>query len=661
MTSLNIEAPQLEFKKLVKEFSDAVSYIHDIGIVHRDLKPTNLLVQGEHLKVIDFGISMLYNGDDSSGDKSGTLPYQSSEAFDQKKLDFYVDWWSVGVISLECYTKRYLFGDIRTDNTIRDKNDVMIKQIRDFHAGVGNSVIADQIATVPDDMTKRLFLGLLAPYGERWDRDRINRWLNGENVPIGFRSDMLKDNGQTFDGAYKALPDGAFSINGHPDKLSDPEDIINLLQNNYPLCNELFTSSQNRERFRNWANGYSERVKSLIITQIDSFETPEYRSLILQRVLDPSKEKSGSLYYMGREISNNGFSDAIKKANKGDQAAIEWFINLIRDSILGTVDSLNKKDNLIQFQSIVNKWVEDSKQLVENKLANYSSYFGTKEQKYISRVSTQDLKESFINILLSNSNIKPEDKADKVINQLLKSLNFDQNAAIREPVKQLLDYVNSLSTGQTVHNYQKMLYLLFVFAIATDTEKAKSEYAEKLSKRIKKELNFAYYPNKNNRAQVQELFEGISASSKIPEIFVAEVLFVQVEVDINEHRDKVWAGLDENSPGFKKRERRWREKAELEYQDWKKRQEIAKIDQRVNYLLNSPIEGELYKAQQEIEDIRYDLKHKIRMPEIPNYSTVSFIERNNRISNILSSYKKNPIRRFTSKLHSLFTSRKGLE
>lgn len=35
----------------------AIQYLHSIGICHRDIKPENIMVNGESLKLIDFGLS----------------------------------------------------------------------------------------------------------------------------------------------------------------------------------------------------------------------------------------------------------------------------------------------------------------------------------------------------------------------------------------------------------------------------------------------------------------------------------------------------------------------------------------------------------------------------------------------------------------------------
>jgi tetratricopeptide (TPR) repeat protein/predicted Ser/Thr protein kinase len=45
------------FVAMVRDAARAVHHAHEQGIVHRDLKPSNLLVEGEHVFVVDFGLA----------------------------------------------------------------------------------------------------------------------------------------------------------------------------------------------------------------------------------------------------------------------------------------------------------------------------------------------------------------------------------------------------------------------------------------------------------------------------------------------------------------------------------------------------------------------------------------------------------------------------
>lgn len=92
------------FRQLV----DGVEYCHSKGVCHRDLKPENLLLDDKgDLKISDFGLSALYEGEDDGGSSRsqllhttcGTPNYVAPEVLADKGYDGRTaDVWSCGVI-----------------------------------------------------------------------------------------------------------------------------------------------------------------------------------------------------------------------------------------------------------------------------------------------------------------------------------------------------------------------------------------------------------------------------------------------------------------------------------------------------------------------------------------------------------------------------------
>ncbi len=103
--------------RILEQLCDVLQEAHSLKIVHRDLKPANLmLVDGrppgkEQLKVLDFGIAKILEGDLTSGDCRtntgcfiGSAPWSSPEQASDAPIDGRSDLYSVGVILYEFLT-----------------------------------------------------------------------------------------------------------------------------------------------------------------------------------------------------------------------------------------------------------------------------------------------------------------------------------------------------------------------------------------------------------------------------------------------------------------------------------------------------------------------------------------------------------------------------
>ena len=79
---------------------NGVEYIHSLGVAHRDLKPENLLLtEKKILKIIDFGLSHEFNGEDFLKTKCGSPSYAAPEIIKGLPYDgFKTDIWCCGII-----------------------------------------------------------------------------------------------------------------------------------------------------------------------------------------------------------------------------------------------------------------------------------------------------------------------------------------------------------------------------------------------------------------------------------------------------------------------------------------------------------------------------------------------------------------------------------
>jgi len=87
----------------VIQILSAIAYLHKVGIAHRDLKPENLLCSGEGddeiVKLADFGLAKMFNGEEELMTSCGTPGYVAPEVLLCESYDKAVDMWGIGIIT----------------------------------------------------------------------------------------------------------------------------------------------------------------------------------------------------------------------------------------------------------------------------------------------------------------------------------------------------------------------------------------------------------------------------------------------------------------------------------------------------------------------------------------------------------------------------------
>ncbi len=97
----------------------ALDAAHRAGVVHRDVKPSNILVDGDNLKVTDFGLARMEDITrlTRTGQLMGTLEYMSPEQCEGEPVDPRTDLYSAGIILYEMLAGKPPFSR-RTPGTI---------------------------------------------------------------------------------------------------------------------------------------------------------------------------------------------------------------------------------------------------------------------------------------------------------------------------------------------------------------------------------------------------------------------------------------------------------------------------------------------------------------------------------------------------------------
>lgn len=91
--------------KLLIEVAEGLQASHESGMIHRDLKPANVVIMGDKVKVMDFGLAGV--AATATGRAMGTPRYMSPEQALGLKVDPRADLYSLGVMAYEM-----LVGDV---------------------------------------------------------------------------------------------------------------------------------------------------------------------------------------------------------------------------------------------------------------------------------------------------------------------------------------------------------------------------------------------------------------------------------------------------------------------------------------------------------------------------------------------------------------------
>lgn len=151
---------------IAAEAADGLAYAHRSGLVHRDVKPANILVTAEgNVKVVDFGIAKLAQGEDRSGEDLtqagailGTAKYLAPEQVEGDAVDARSDIYSLGVVLYEMACGRPPYAGANDMATALQHVRATAPKPRSIRAGIPRSlehVILRAMARDPQDRFER--------------------------------------------------------------------------------------------------------------------------------------------------------------------------------------------------------------------------------------------------------------------------------------------------------------------------------------------------------------------------------------------------------------------------------------------------------------------------------------------------------------------------
>ena len=289
-----------------------LNYIHDKNVIHRDIKPENLVFGANgYLHLTDFGIALEYHrGENGVRSASGTPGYMAPEAITNKRQEFSVDYFALGVIVYEL-----MLGE----RPYQGKNR---KEIKEQMMNLEIKLDKDDL---PEDWKDENIIDFINKLLERKKKKRLGfkTDLEVKNHPyfnnisfdlienMKFESPFIFDNEDNFDDSYAQMQENDSIYEGNKEIFIDEVNESNMFKDFYYNIEDILI--QNNQI----AEGKENKTKTDLTSKTSNKKNGGDTSIVIHNIKSKKNKRRKSAKFIGiQPDEDKKVVNVIRKGNK---------------------------------------------------------------------------------------------------------------------------------------------------------------------------------------------------------------------------------------------------------------------------------------------------------------------------------------------------------